>query len=53
LIEILHHLLLRLVNSGRRVGLLLDAVHRGLNGAGKRMASERRAGLDAGAVLQE
>jgi hypothetical protein len=51
--RILHRLLLRLVNSGHRVGLLLDAVHRGLNGAGKRMASEGRAGLDAGAVLQE
>src|SRR5262249_39071428 len=52
-VEILHRPLLRRVDSGRREGLLLDAVHRGLNRPGKRIAGERRAGLDAGAVLEE
>ena len=35
-VEILHYPLLRRIDSGRGVGLLLDAVHRGLNGPGKR-----------------
>ena len=39
-VEVLHHPLLRRVDSGRRVGLLLDAVHGGLNGPGEGSAVE-------------
>src|SRR6266581_3367259 len=52
-VEILHYPLLRRVNSGRGVSLLLDAVHRGLSGPGKRIASKSRAGFDATTISKE